>query len=50
MPAEAERLLAERETVRKAGKWAEADTIRRKLSEMGIEVRDFPEGTVWSLR
>jgi len=50
MPAEAARLLAERETMRKAGKWEEADTIRRKLSEMGIEVRDFPEGTVWSLR
>jgi len=36
--------------VRKTGNWEKADTIRRKLADMGIEVRDFPEGTVWSFR
>ena len=50
IPAEAERLIAERESMRSAGKWREADAIRGKLSDLGVDVRDFPEGTVWTYK
>lgn len=45
-----EDLLSKRDLFRKAGQWTEADAIRQKLTEMGIEISDSPEGTVWRLR
>ncbi|MDI6777200.1 MAG: cysteine--tRNA ligase [Syntrophales bacterium] len=47
---EARRLLTERDAARMAGKWKEADAIRQRLSEMGIEVSDTPKGVTWRLR
>ncbi|PKN35901.1 MAG: hypothetical protein CVU61_01865 [Deltaproteobacteria bacterium HGW-Deltaproteobacteria-19] len=47
---EAFRMIQERETLRKAAQWAEADRIRRLLLEMGVEVSDTPDGVVWRLR
>lgn len=44
---EARRLLSEREGLRRAGKWKEADRIRERLSEMGFVIMDTPEGTKW---
>jgi cysteinyl-tRNA synthetase len=46
---EVRRLIAERDGHRLAGCWSEADAIRQRLSEMGIEISDTPEGTVWRL-
>jgi cysteinyl-tRNA synthetase len=46
---EAGRLLAERDSLRKQGRWQEADKIRTKLSAMGIEVCDTPAGATWRL-
>jgi cysteinyl-tRNA synthetase len=37
-------LAAERTEVRKAKNWARADEIRNRLTELGWEVRDTPEG------
>jgi len=47
---EARRLMKEREALRTAGRWAQADEIRRKLFEMGVVVADTPEGMVWRLK
>lgn len=38
------RLVEEREKARKARKWKESDMIRKRLAELGWEVRDMPEG------
>jgi len=37
-------LVNERETARKAKRWAEADHLRRAILDMGWEVRDTPSG------
>jgi len=42
-----EDLIRKRETARKEKDWETADQLRRKLREMGIEVFDTKEGTVW---
>ncbi len=42
-----ELLLEMRAEFRKAGDYARADTIRDRLSEMGIEIKDGKEGTEW---
>jgi cysteinyl-tRNA synthetase len=43
-PAEAERLLSERQEARAAGEFERADAIREHLGEMGWEVRDEAGG------
>ncbi|HEX2699828.1 MAG TPA: hypothetical protein VHM89_06450 [Acidimicrobiales bacterium] len=53
-PAEAVRpfvdaLLAQREVARSAKRWADADAVRDVLVDLGVEVRDSPEGTTWRL-
>jgi cysteinyl-tRNA synthetase len=47
---EVDRLLAERERARRGGDFATADDIRNRLDELGVELRDTPEGTVWKMR
>ncbi len=48
IPAEAKRLIAARESLRKKRKFAEADEIRNKLKkEYGIAVEDSERGPVW---
>jgi cysteinyl-tRNA synthetase len=47
---EVEHLLAERARLRKAGQWVEADAVRRRLAELGIEISDTPDGTIWRLK
>ena len=39
-------LVAERERLRKAKKWQEADKIRARLDEMGVTLEDTAEGTI----
>jgi cysteinyl-tRNA synthetase len=45
VPEDVQRLLDERDQARHAGEFARADEIRRRLTEMGWEVMDEPEGT-----
>jgi cysteinyl-tRNA synthetase len=40
------RLVEERNRLRKAKKWQEADKIRAKLDKMGVTLEDTPEGTI----
>ena len=42
-------LLAERDTARSQERYADADRIRHGLVSSGVEVRDSPSGTEWSL-
>jgi len=36
--------------LRERGEWALADGLRGRLLAIGIELRDTPEGTVWTRR
>jgi cysteinyl-tRNA synthetase len=40
-------LIREREAARKDKRWKDADVLRDRLKEMGIVIKDTPEGTVW---
>lgn len=40
-------LVAERDALRAAKKYADADQVRAQLSEMGVEIADSPQGTTW---
>jgi cysteinyl-tRNA synthetase len=42
-----QRLIAEREQLRKDRRWAEADEIRASLAARGIVLKDTPSGTEW---
>ena len=44
-----EALLEWRSELRKEGRWEEADRIRARLAELGVDVRDRPEGPEWRL-
>ena len=46
---EIQRLMREREVLRRAGQWGASDDIRSRLLQMGVEVSDTPEGTSWRL-
>ena len=43
-----ELLIARRNTARTAKDWAAADRLRDELLEMGIAIKDGPNGTTWS--
>ena len=45
-----EALLAARRQARAERRWADADALRDRLVDAGIEVKDTPEGTSWDLR
>ncbi len=45
-----EALLVERAEARQGGRFADGDRIRQRLEDFGVEVRDSPAGTEWSLR
>ncbi len=40
-------LIAERNALRAAKKYADADNVRKQLTEMGIEIADSAQGTTW---
>ncbi|MGH9064749.1 MAG: CysS/YqeB C-terminal domain-containing protein [Acidimicrobiales bacterium] len=44
-----ETLLDHRERARAGRRYEEADDVRDRLSALGVEVRDTPEGTRWAL-
>lgn len=41
-------LISERFKTRKNQEWDKSDSLRAKLKEQGIEVRDTPQGQIWS--
>ncbi len=46
---EIETLIAARNTARAERNWAEADRIRDQMTEMGVVLKDGPEGTTWEV-
>ena len=49
--AEIEALVAERSVARAAKNWGRSDEIRNRLNELGVVVKDNPDGTVtWSYK
>ena len=47
--SEIETLVQERFEARQAKDFEKSDVLRAKLTEMGVEVRDSPEGSTWNL-
>jgi cysteinyl-tRNA synthetase len=47
---EVQALVGKRQTARNARNWQEADKLRDKLAELGVEVLDAPSGTIWHFR
>ena len=49
--AEIETLIAERSVARKEKNWTRSDEIRNRLNELGVVVKDNPDGTVsWNYK
>ncbi|MFA5004022.1 MAG: cysteine--tRNA ligase [Candidatus Saccharimonadales bacterium] len=44
---EQKQLIAEREKARKTGDWTASDSVRDKLTEQGIGLRDTAHGAIW---
>ena len=40
-------LIAKREQARAAKEWQKSDELRGQLSDLGIAVRDTPNGSIW---
>ena len=47
--AQVEDMIAARNAARNAKDFAEADRLRDELTAMGVEIKDGPEGTTWSV-
>ena len=47
--AQVEDMITARNAARKAKDFAEADRLRDELTAMGVEIKDGPEGTTWSV-
>lgn len=45
--ASIENLIASREKARSEKNWAQADEIRKQLTEMGVVLEDTSQGTIW---
>ena len=47
LTAQVQKLIDERLAARKAKDFARADAVRKQLTDMGIEIKDTPQGTTW---
>jgi cysteinyl-tRNA synthetase len=47
---EIEKMIHKRETAREEKDWQEADKIRDQLIEMGVEIEDTEDGTLWRMK
>jgi cysteinyl-tRNA synthetase len=48
LTAEMQRLLDERALARREKRWSDSDQLRGKLENLGLEIKDTPEGQNWS--
>ncbi|MBI5726173.1 MAG: cysteine--tRNA ligase [Planctomycetes bacterium] len=47
LAARVEKLIAERTAAKKEKNFARADEIRKQIAELGVELKDTPQGPVW---
>ena len=45
-----EELISRRNEARKARNWAEADSYRDQLADMGVDLLDTPQGVIWRFK
>jgi cysteinyl-tRNA synthetase len=45
---EQKRLIIERVRAREAKDWQKSDELRDELQSSGIDIRDTPDGSIWS--
>lgn len=45
---EQKQLIKQREEARESKDWAQSDELRDNLKEQGVEIKDTPQGTIWS--
>ena len=45
-----ENLINERKEARLSKDFSKADQIRDKLADMGVEIEDTPNGTIWRMK
>ena len=50
LPEGAQKLIAQREQLRKEGKFEESDKLRQELLSLGVEVEDTPDGSKWKVK
>lgn len=50
LEGEAALLFEKRVEARKSKDWAESDRLREALLQLGIEVKDTPQGTIWNYK
>ncbi len=50
LTTEQKQLIDERQKYRLAKDWAKADEIKKQLLDQGIEVKDTPQGPVWTIK
>jgi cysteinyl-tRNA synthetase len=43
-----QKLLDERSAARAEKRWADSDRLRLELENLGLEIKDTPEGQTWS--
>jgi len=48
--SEISELIAKREEARKKSDWQEADLLRNRLAELGVDVLDTHQGAIWRLK
>ena len=46
--AKINQLISDRNQARETKDWAKSDSIRDKLTSMGIQLQDTPDGTKWN--
>jgi len=45
-----EELISRRNEARKSRNWAEADSYRAQLADMGVDLLDTPQGVIWRFK
>ena len=48
LPHKADELLAARSAARAAKDWRKSDQLRDELAQLGLEIKDGPDGQSWS--
>jgi cysteinyl-tRNA synthetase len=48
LTSQMQELLQKRSTARSQKRWSDSDQLRVELEKLGLEIKDTPDGQVWS--